>query len=57
MNASQVILPTHLPSKKDRKEFITATTPFYPDVFFIWWRLESSPIYDDEPTMPGEEPP
>jgi hypothetical protein len=32
-------------------------TPFYPDVLFIKGRLESSPIFDDEPTMQGEEPP
>jgi hypothetical protein len=57
MEARQVILPTTSPSKKDGKEFITTTTPFYPDVLFIEGRLESSPISDDEPTMPGEEPP
>jgi hypothetical protein len=59
VEACQVILPTHSPSKKDGKEFIIATTPFYPDVLFIGGggRLESSPISDDEPTMPGEEPP
>jgi hypothetical protein len=57
MEARQVILPTPSPSNKDGKEFITTTTPFYPDVLFIGGRLESSPISDDEPTMPGEEPP
>jgi hypothetical protein len=57
MEAHQVILPTPSPSKKDGKEFITAATPFYPDVLFIGGRLESSPISDDEPTMLGEEPP
>ena len=57
MEARQVILPTPSPSKKDGKEFITTATPFYPDVLFIGGRLESSPISDDEPTMPGEEPP
>jgi hypothetical protein len=57
VEACQVILPTPSPSKKDGKEFITATTPFYPNVLFIGGRLESSPISDDEPTMPGEEPP
>jgi hypothetical protein len=57
VEACQVILPTPSPSKKDGKEFITAATPFYPDVLFIGGRLESSPISDDEPTMPGEEPP
>jgi hypothetical protein len=55
--ARQAILLTPSPSKKDRKEFTTAATPFYPDVLFIGGRLESSPISDDEPTMPGEEPP
>jgi hypothetical protein len=57
MEARQVILPTPSPSKKNGKEFITTATPFYPDVLFIRGRLESSPISDDEPTMPGEEPP
>jgi hypothetical protein len=33
------------------------TTPFYPDVLSIRGRVESSPISDDEPTVPGEEPP
>jgi hypothetical protein len=55
--ARQAILPTPSPLKKDRKEFTTAATPFYPDVLFIGGRLESSPIFDNEPTMPGEEPP
>jgi hypothetical protein len=55
--ARQVIPPTPLPSKKDGEEFITTATPFYPDVLFIKGRLESSPISDNEPTMPGEEPP
>jgi hypothetical protein len=32
-------------------------TPFYPDVLFIGGRVKSSPIFDDEPTVPGEEPP
>jgi hypothetical protein len=57
VEACQVILPTPSPSKKDGKEFITTTTPFYPDDLFIGGRLESSPISDDEPTMSGEEPP
>jgi hypothetical protein len=57
MEVRQVILPTPSRSKKDRKEFITTTTPFYPDVLFIGGRVEASPISDDEPTMPGEEPP
>jgi hypothetical protein len=51
------ILSTPSPLKKDRKELTTAVTPFYPDILFIGGRLESSPIADDEPTMPGEEPP
>jgi hypothetical protein len=57
MEVRQVILPTPSPSKKDKKEFITTTTPFYPDVLLIGGRLESSPISDDEPTMPGEDLP
>jgi hypothetical protein len=35
MEDRQVILPALSPSKKDRKEFITSTTPFYPNVLFI----------------------
>jgi hypothetical protein len=57
MEACQVVLPTPSPSKKDGKKFITTVTPFYPDVFFIGGRVESSLISDDEPTMLGEEPP
>jgi hypothetical protein len=57
MEARQVVLLTPSPSKKDGKKFITTSTPFYPDVLFIEGRVESSPISDDEPTMPGEEPP
>jgi hypothetical protein len=57
IEARQVILPTPSPSKKDRNKFITAATPFYPDILFIGGRIESSPISDNEPTMPGEEPP
>jgi hypothetical protein len=45
------------PSKKGGRELATTATPFYPDILFIGGRLESSPISDDEPTMPGEEPP
>jgi hypothetical protein len=43
-------------SKENRKRLITTMAPFYPDVLFIG-RAESSPISDDEPTTPGEEPP
>jgi hypothetical protein len=43
-------------SKENRKELITTTVPFYPDVLFIGGRVESTPISDDEPTTPGEEP-
>jgi hypothetical protein len=57
IEARQVILTTPSPSNKDGKKFITATTPFYPNVLFIEGRLESSPISNDEPTMPREEPP
>jgi hypothetical protein len=58
METRQVILSAPSPSKKDGKEFTTAVTPFYPDVLFIGGEtLESSPISDNEPIMPGEEPP
>jgi hypothetical protein len=45
------------PSKENRKKLVVTTTLFYPDVLFIGGRVESSPISDDEPTVPGEEPP
>jgi hypothetical protein len=45
------------PSKENRKKLVIMTTSFYPDVLFIGGRVESSPISDDEPTVPGEEPP
>jgi hypothetical protein len=57
IEAHQAALPTPSPSKKDRKKFVTTATPFYHDVLFIGGRVESSPISDDEPTVPGEEPP
>jgi hypothetical protein len=53
----RAILPTPPPSKEDEKRRTTVPAPFYPDVLFIQGRLESSPIFDDEPTMQGEEPP
>jgi hypothetical protein len=53
----QVTFLAPSPSKEDGKELTITTTPFYPDILFIGGRLESSPISDDEPTMPGEEPP
>ena len=43
-------------SKENRKKIAAAAAPFYPDVLFIG-RVESSPISDDKPTAPGEEPP
>jgi hypothetical protein len=39
-----------------RKKITTTAAPFYPDVLFIG-RAESPIISDDEPTVPGEEPP
>jgi hypothetical protein len=51
----RVIFLASSPSKKDGKELATTVTPFYPDILFIGGRLESSPISDDEPTVPGEE--
>jgi hypothetical protein len=53
----QAALLAPSPSKKDIKKFVTTATTFYPDVLFIGGRVESSPISDDEPTVPGEEPP
>jgi hypothetical protein len=43
-------------SKEDRKNIVATAAPFYPDVLFIGGRVESNPIFDDEPTAPGEEP-
>jgi hypothetical protein len=56
MKSRQTALLVPLPSKENRKKFVAATAPFYPDVLFIG-RVESSPVSDDEPTAPGEEPP
>jgi hypothetical protein len=44
------------PSKENRKKLATMTVPFYPDVLFIGGRMESTPVSNDEPTAPGEEP-
>jgi hypothetical protein len=52
----QVVLSVPPPSKENRKKIATTATPFYPDVLFIG-RVESPPVSDDEPTVPGEEPP
>jgi hypothetical protein len=53
----RVIFLAPSPSKEDRKKSVVTTAFFYPDILFIRGRLESSPIFDDEPTMQGEEPP
>jgi hypothetical protein len=45
-----------LPSKENGKKIAPTVAPFYPDVLFIG-RVESPPVFDDEPTAPGEEPP
>jgi hypothetical protein len=45
------------PSKENKKKLVITTTPFYPDILFIGGRVESSPISNDEPTVPREEPP
>jgi hypothetical protein len=57
IEARRATLLAPSPSKKDRKKFVTTATPFYLDVLFIGGRVESSPVSDDEPTVPGEEPP
>jgi hypothetical protein len=56
VNARQATLLVPPPSKENRKKLVTMTVPFYPDVLFIGGRVESTPISDDEPTVPGEEP-
>jgi hypothetical protein len=57
IKACRVALLAPPPSKENREKLAVMTTPFYLDVLFIWGRVESSPISDDEPTVPGEEPP
>jgi hypothetical protein len=57
IKARQAALLVPSSSKEDREELVAIATPFYPDVLFIGGRVESSPISDDEPTVPGEEPP
>jgi hypothetical protein len=57
IKARQAALLAPPPSKENRKKLVVMTTPFSPDVLFIGGRVESSPVSDDEPTMPGEEPP
>jgi hypothetical protein len=57
IKARQAALLAPPPSKENRKKFVVMTTPFYPDILFIEGRVESSPISDDKPTVPGEEPP
>jgi hypothetical protein len=52
----QVVLSVPPPSKENGKKIATTAAPFYPDVLFIG-RVESPPVFDDEPTAPGEEPP
>jgi hypothetical protein len=56
VKARQAALLVPLPSKENRKKLVAATVPFYPDVLFIGGRVESTPVSDDEPTAPGEEP-
>jgi hypothetical protein len=56
VKARQAALQVPPPSKENRKKLVTMTVPFYPDVLFIGGRVESTPVSDDEPTAPGEEP-
>jgi hypothetical protein len=56
VKAHQAALLVPPPSKENRKKLVATTVPFYPDVHFIGGRVESSPVSDDEPTPPGEEP-
>jgi hypothetical protein len=56
VKARQAALLVPPPSKENRKKLVATTAPFYPDVLFIGGRVESSPVSDDEPTAPGEEP-
>jgi hypothetical protein len=56
VKARQAALLVPPPSKENRKKLVTTMVPFYPDVLFIRGRVESTPVFDDEPTTPGEEP-
>jgi hypothetical protein len=56
VKARQAALQVSPPSKENRKKLVTTIVPFYPDVLFIGGRVESTPVSDDEPTAPGEEP-
>jgi hypothetical protein len=56
VKAHQAALLVPPPSKQNRKKLIATTVPFYPDVLFIGGRVESTPVSDDEPTVPREEP-
>jgi hypothetical protein len=56
VKARQAALLVPPPSKENRKKLVATTAPFYPDVLFIGGRVESSPVSNDEPTAPGEEP-
>jgi hypothetical protein len=56
VKARQAALQVSPPSKENRKKPVTTTVPFYPDVLFIGGRVKSTPVSDDEPTAPGEEP-
>jgi hypothetical protein len=56
VKARQAALLVPPPSKENRKKPVTTTVPFYSDVLFIGGRVESTPVSDDEPTAPGEEP-
>jgi hypothetical protein len=57
IKARQASLLVPPPSKENKKKLVVMTTPFYRDVLFIGGIVESSPISDDEPIVPGEEPP
>jgi hypothetical protein len=57
IKARQAALLAPSPSKENREKLVVTATPFYPDILFIRGRVELSPISDDEPIVPGEEPP
>jgi hypothetical protein len=56
INTRQAALLAPSPSKEDGEKLVVTATPFYPDILFFGGRVESSPISNDEQTMPGEEP-
>ena len=50
-------ISTTLPSKEMEEVRNTTPSSFFPNILFIQGRMEDTHIFDDEPTVLGEEPP